>query len=517
MTNSLSLSGSDFNMFRQRIVEASSSKHEDDYKASVIFYSKVLPKLMGVERCTIFIMENRSKRICSMFGTGLEEINIEAPLEGSIVGKVISTGESIVANDLNSQNGYHTRIAEQTGFTCFDTLCTPIKGRGESRVYGAIQLLNKSDNGGFSDSDRQMLEEVALLLSTSIETISLNQEILQIADYLGREVGRLAQASVRGQVFIADSPAMQEVLNMVEVVSKTPVNVMLLGENGTGKELLARMIHEKGERRNNPFVPVNCACIPDTLIESEFFGHEKGAFTGAEHSRKGRFEESTSGTLFLDEIADMQLSVQPKFLRAIEEQEGRRLGGNTTISYDIRLISATNKDIMGAIQKGLFREDLYFRLFSVEIIVPPLRKRPEDILPLALHFLTQINTKFDKQVTGFSNELLRLFERYSWPGNVRQLMREVERLVALTPSDRTIQISNCSSSLLDFHAKEIEKRKADEEFDSLSIPDQVGRLEKELIGKAMERTSGNKSQAARLLCLTRQGLAQKLKRYKIAM
>ena len=516
MTNALSLSSPDFSTLRQRIVEASSSEREDDYKASVIFYSKVLPKLMGVERCTIFIMESRSNRICSMFGTGLEEISIEAPLEGSIVGKVISTGESIVVNDFNSQSGYHTRIAEQTGFICHNTLCAPIKGRGESRVYGAIQLLNKSDASGFSEGDRLMLEEVACLLSTSIETISLNQEILRIADYLGREVDRLAQASVRGQAFIADSPAMREVLNMVEVVSKTPVNVMLLGENGTGKELLARMIHEKGERRNNPFVPVNCACIPDTLIESEFFGHEKGAFTGAEHSRKGRFEESSGGTLFLDEIADMQLSVQPKFLREIEEQEGRRLGGNTTISYDLRLISATNKEIMGAVRKGVCREDRYFRLFSVERIVPPLRKRPEDIIPLALHFLTQTCTRFDKQVAGFSNELLRLFERYPWPGNVRQLMREVERLVALTPSGRTIQTASCSSSLLDFHEKEKEKRKAEEEFDSLSIPDQVERLEKDLIGKALMRTSGNKSQAARLLSLTRQGLAQKLKRYKIS-
>lgn len=515
--NTPSLISSDFNKFRQRILDASSSKGADDYKASVVFYSKVLPRLMGAERCTIFIMESRSNRICSMFGTGLEEMNIEPPLEGSIVGKVISTGKSIIENALSAQNGYHTEIAEQTGFICTSTLCSPIIGKGENRIYGAVQLLNKIDNGFFTEGDRLLLEEISHLLSASIETISLNQEILRIADYLGREVDRLAQASVRGQAFIAESPAMLEVLNMVDVVSKTPVNVMLLGENGTGKELLARMIHEKGDRSSNAFVPVNCACIPDTLIESEFFGHEKGAFTGADNSRKGRFEESSGGTLFLDEIGDMHLSVQPKFLRAIEEQEGRRLGGNANISYDLRLISATNKDLSAAVQKGLFREDLYFRLFSVEIIVPPLRKRQEDIIPLALHFLAMTNEKFGKNVSGFSSDVLKLFERYPWPGNVRQLMREVERLVALSTAERPIQIGSCSATLLDFHEKDNAKRFRGEDAGSLSIPERVEELERELIAKAMQTTSGNKSQAARLLCLTRQGLAQKLKRYKISL
>jgi len=505
----------DFDQFRRRLSEATSARGADDYSASVVFYSKVLPKLMGAERCTIYLLESRSKRICSMFGTGLEKMEIEPPLEGSIVGRVISSGVSIIENDLDSQDGFHTLVAEQTGYICTSVLCAPITGKGERRVYGAVQLLNKVNGGRFNENDRMLLEEVVNLLSTSIETISMNQEILRIADYLGREMDRLSEQSVRGQAFIAESPAMREVLSMVEVVSKTPVNVMLLGENGTGKELLARMIHEKGDRGTGPFVPVNCACIPDTLIESEFFGHEKGAFTGADNSRMGRFEESSGGSLFLDEIADMQISVQPKFLRAIEEQEGRRLGGNTTIEYDLRLISATNKDLSAAVEKGLFREDLYFRLFSVEIIVPPLRKRQEDIIPLALHFLNQTNSKFGKNVPGFSNDVLRLFERYSWPGNVRQLMREVERLVALSPEDVPIQLSCCSANLQDFHNKEHDKLYGDDEEGSLSIPERVERLEKELIGKAMKRTAGNKSQAARLLSLTRQGLAQKLKRYRV--
>jgi len=376
-----------------------------------------------------------------------------------------------------------------------------------------VQLLNKTDKNNFSEADRLQLEEVAYILSTSIKSIVINKEILHIADFLGQEVDRLGKSSVRGKLFISESPAMREVLHLVQVVSTTPVNVMVLGENGTGKELIARMIHEQSERKTKPFVAVNCACIPESLVESEFFGHEKGAFTGADNSRKGRFEDSSGGTLFLDEIAEMPLTVQPKILRAIEEQEGQRLGGNKTISYDLRLICATNKDIAAQVKKGYFREDLYFRLFSVEITIPPLRKRREDILPLALHFLAQTNARFSRNVAGFDTEVLHLFEQYRWPGNVRQLIREIERLVALTADHEIIRLQQCSLGLQGFH--QIAGISTDPTNSSFSIPDHVAQLEKKLISKAMKLTSGNKSQAAKQLGITRQCLAQKLKSYNL--
>ncbi|MDK9707665.1 MAG: sigma 54-interacting transcriptional regulator [Desulforhopalus sp.] len=468
---------------------------------------------MRVERCTIFIMEIGSNRICSMFGTGLEEIRIVPPMDGSVVGRVISTGKSVIDNDLTSHQGYHIQIAEQTGFACHSMLCSPIKAKDDNQVFGAVQLLNKLDRGVFSEDDRLQLEEVAYILSTSIKSTAFNQEILHIADFLGQEVDRLGQSSVRGKLFIAESPAMREVLHLVKVVSTTPINVMILGENGTGKELIARMIHEQSARKTKPFVPVNCACIPESLVESEFFGHERGAFTGADSSRKGKFEDADSGTLFLDEIAEMPLTVQPKILRALEEQEGQRLGGNKTISYDLRLICATNKDISVLVKKGLFREDLYFRLFSVEITVPPLRRRREDILPLALHFLEQTNLRYARNVAGFDTDVLDLFEQYQWPGNVRQLIREVERLVALTADNEIIRLSQCSSPLQEF--SQIPGSNGGPALTSLSIPEHVTYLEKKLIEKAMKISNGNKSQAAKQLCLTRQCLAQKLKRYRL--
>lgn len=503
----------DLAMLRKRLAQVTGFWSEENYKTSVVFYTRILPRLMNVERCTIFIMEMGSRRICSMFGTGLAEMQIEPPMEGSIVGQTISTGRSVLINDLMAQEGFHQFTAEQTGFTCRNMLCAPIVSTSDNRILGAVQLLNTTSGRAFSQNDLDQLEEIAHFLSMAIESIVLNREILHIAGTLDREVDRLEQNSVHGKLLIAESPAMKEILDLINVVSATPINVLLLGENGTGKDLIARMIHEKGERRDNPFVAVNCACIPETLVESEFFGHEKGAFTGADTSRRGRFEESSGGTLFLDEVGEMTRNVQPKFLRAVEEQEGSRLGSSKTVRYDLRLISATNKDLGEEVKKGNFREDLYFRLFSVEITIPPLRKRKEDILPLSLYFLEQINKRFNKSVTGFAAETLDLFERYHWPGNVRQLLREVERLVALTPDHELVTTRHCSRSLLEYHQRSLRTR---DSAQSLSIPEQVERLERELIDKALATTGGNKSQAARLLNLTRQGLAQKMKRYDLS-
>jgi transcriptional regulator with GAF, ATPase, and Fis domain len=486
----------------------------DDYRAFMTFYIRILPKLMDVERCTIFIMEIGSNRICSIFGTGLSEKQIEPPLEGSIVGKVIGSGKSCIVNDLRSHPGFHMHMDEQTGFVSRNMICAPIKSISGNSVTGAVEVLNKINDGIFDEDDLKQLEEVAQFLSISIESIVLNQEILRIAGYLNKEVDRLEQASARGTRIIAESSAMREVLELVQVVSNSPINVIIQGENGTGKELIARMIHERGERRQKPFVPVNCACIPETLVESEFFGHEKGAFTGAETTRKGRFEESSGGTLFLDEIAEMPLQIQPKFLRAIQEGEGSRLGSSKLIPYDLRLINATNKDLATEVRKGKFREDLFFRIFSVEIFIPPLRERQEDILPLALHFLEVTNKHFKKNVLGFSPEILDLFEQYSWPGNVRQLLKEVERMVALTASGEVISPERCSRELLSFHNLQ-QKSEGVESEANLSLDRQVRKLEVGLIQKAMKKAAGNKSKAAAMLNITRQGLLKKMKRYSM--
>lgn len=502
-------------LLQQRLAQVTNFWEIDDYRAFVTFYTRILPKLMSAERCTIFIMDIGSRKICSIFGTGLTERQIEPPLEGSIAGRVISSGKSHIDNHLELHDGFHLQVAEQTGFTCRSMICCPIRSLSGNGVTGAVQLMNRKGDALFEDEDLRQLEEIAHYLSISIESIALNQEILRIAGYLNNEVDRLARTSVGGTLIVAESPAMREVLELVRVVSDTPIQVLIQGENGTGKELIARMIHEKGERKAKQFVPVNCACIPEALIESEFFGHERGAFSGAETARKGRFEEADGGTLFLDEIAEMPLQIQPKFLRAIQEGEGSRLGSNKLIEYNVRLISATNKDLAAEVKKEAFREDLFFRLFSVEILIPPLRQRQQDILPLAQHFLEETNKRFKKNVLGFSQELIDIFEKYPWPGNVRQLMKEVERLVALTPDGRIIDPDRCSRELAAFFGKVHRQRDKTGSSVGLVLHDQVRKVEINLITRALKEAGGNKTMAARLLQISRQGLAKKLKRYEL--
>ncbi|MGW8288399.1 MAG: sigma 54-interacting transcriptional regulator [Desulfobulbales bacterium] len=495
-----------------RLERVAQSWTVEDYRALIQFYVKILPKIMGTERCTIYLIDMATDKICSLFGTGLEEQQIKPPREGSIVGEVISTGQGIIVNDLDQKEGYHTQVGAKTGFITNNMICVPIKSASTYGVTGAIQVLNKRLSGSFTKEDMSLLEEVAKYLALSIDNIIINQEILRISEQMNREYEHFDREFSFASLFIAESPSMREVLDLVKLVSTTPVNVLLQGENGTGKELIARMIHEGSERRDKPFVAVNCASIPDNLMESEFFGYEKGAFTGADHSKKGRFEEAEGGTLMLDEIADMPLTIQPKFLRAIQEGEGTRLGSNKLIKYDFRIISATNKDLHQELEEGRFREDLFFRLFSVEIHLPPLRDRREDIVPLALSFLEEISRRFNKKVASFTQELINLFEDFSWPGNVRQLRSEVERLVALTPEGSAIGPEKCSRELLAVTQEPGRKVKP---LGSLSIPDQVKALEVDLIEKALTESNGNRVKAAEALGITRQGLHKKMKRYLI--
>lgn len=478
-----------------------------NYEALLRFFVNMVPRMMDAERCGVFILDPKTDRVVSKLGTDIGEHEIEAPLEGSIVGRAISSGECIVENALEQRSGFHQEADKQTGFVTRNLVCAPIRSLAGGKPTGAIEVLNKLGGQPFTDDDVALVNEVADYLSLALENILVNEEIIRISDQLDREVSTL-QKAYRGDVpFVAESSALRSVLDLVQMVSATPVNVLIEGENGTGKELIARMIHDGGDRREGPFVAVNCAAIPELLMESEFFGYEKGAFTGATGSRAGRFEEASGGTLFLDEIGDLPVSMQPKFLRAIQEGEGSRLGSNRLAKYDLRLISATNQSLKGLVASGIFREDLFYRLFAVEIRVPPLRERVEDIAPLALAFFDDVCRRYNKTLAGFSNDLLTLFERYRWPGNVRQLRREVERLVALTPEGQHLTPDRCTPEVV---ANTSRTRPGDSD---LSLPGRVRELEVALIQEALKRTGDNRAKAADLLGITRQGLHKKLKRY----
>ena len=499
-----------FEALRVRLHYVNRAWTVDNYEALLRFFVHISPRLLEAERCGVFILEKDSGRVISTAGTDLHEHEIDAPLEGSIVGLAVSTGRCIIENDLKNHPGFHHTADMLTGYESRSLVCAPIRSVAGSGITGAIEVLNKSGGRPFTEADGALVQEVADYLSMALENILINKEILKLSGQLNREMSHYRTPHLEGVPFVAESEAMRAVLELVRMVSEAPVSVIIQGENGTGKEVIARMIHAGGERARKPFVAVNCAAIPEALVESEFFGYEKGAFTGAAHRRAGRFEEASEGTFFLDEIGDMPRSMQPKFLRALQEGEGSRLGSNDIISYDVRLISSSNKRLSDLVATGEFREDLYYRLFAVEIVVPPLRERREDIAALALAFLDEVCRRYGKTLPGFSNDLLSVFEAYRWPGNVRQLRREVERLVALTPQGQHLTLERCSPEIRDRSRSAVRPLSND-----LSLPGRVKALEIDLIDRALLQSSGNKARAAQLLGITRQGLHKKLKRYSV--
>lgn len=314
---------------------------------------------------------------------------------------------------------------------------------------------------------------------------------------------------------IAESQAMRDVLSFVRRVALSEAGSILIeGENGTGKDLIAKAIHYQSLRQAEPFLAINCAAIPETLLESELFGYEKGAFTDARAQKRGLFELADKGTLFLDEIGEVPLSLQAKLLRVLEEQCFRRLGGLRDINVDIRIIAATNKNLREAVREGAFRQDLYYRLNVIQLVVPPLRERPQDILPLARFFIDHYNGKFKRQIEGLTPEAENLLLTHDWPGNVRELRNAIERAMILEDSARIrpgslpIAVRGASPSHPGSNGG---IAPAPFTGEPMSLLEQ----ERRLLVQALERTGGNQTQAARLLRITRDTLRYKMKKFNL--
>jgi two-component system response regulator HydG len=324
------------------------------------------------------------------------------------------------------------------------------------------------------------------------------------------EVRRLRTAVEEARSFeklIGRSSAMRRVYELIDRLSETDASVLITGESGTGKELVAKAIHERSERKDGPFVAVNCAAVPATLIESELFGHTKGAFTDAKGSRQGLFVEANGGTLFLDEIGELPMEVQPKLLRALQERKVRPVGGNEEIPFDARIIAATNRELEGEIKSGDFREDLYYRINVVQVPVPPLRDRGGDILLLAQHFVERFAARFGKDVDGIATPTAKKLMAYDWPGNVRELENCVERAVALTRMDR-LTVEDLPDNIRAYEASRF-VMDAEDPQELLTIHE----LEKRYIHRVLSLVEGNKSRASRILGLDRRTLYRKLDRY----
>lgn len=372
-------------------------------------------------------------------------------------------------------------------------------------AYGSEELAVEAMKRGADDyiaKGRMQIDELEMRIARALRHQELETENVSLHQQLD---SRFSMENVIGR-----SAAMREVLEDVKQVAPTAATVLLQGESGTGKELIAKVIHQLSSRARQPLITVHCAALAPTLLESELFGHEKGAFTGAHERRIGRFEQAQSGTLFLDEIGEIDASTQVKLLRFLGERTFERVGSNKTLSADVRVIAATNKNLEELVKSGTFREDLFFRLRVVEIWLPPLRERPEDIPILAQAFLTEFAQANNKPVTNYTRDVLDLLLRYRWPGNVRELRTAIEHAVVLsrgdkiTPRDLPPWVRNAPV------AAGLTPRQLLARSDLT-----VEEAEKELILMALKETEGNRTQAAKKLGMSRRNLHRKLREYQV--
>ncbi len=368
-------------------------------------------------------------------------------------------------------------------------------------AYGSVETAVEAMKAGASDYVLKpfALAEMRLVVQKELDVRRLREENRNLREALGRQYNH--------PNIVARSPKMQEVLALVERVAATPSTVLIGGESGVGKDLIAHLIHQRSSRSSGPFVKINSTAIPENLLESELFGYEKGAFTGATASKPGKFELADKGTLFLDEIGDVPPATQVKLLRVLQEREFERLGGTRTIKVDVRLIAATNRDLRAALEQGTFREDLYYRLNVVPIDIPPLREHKEDIPDLANLFLIRLGQQSQKKLEGIKPEALRKLMDFHWPGNVRELENIVERACALAPGP-FIEAS-------DIQIDHVAGRNHSGQSPLLPEGKTLDQWEDELIREAYRRANGNKSEAARMLGLSRNALRYRLEKIGI--
>ncbi|MBW1840225.1 MAG: sigma-54-dependent Fis family transcriptional regulator [Deltaproteobacteria bacterium] len=376
-------------------------------------------------------------------------------------------------------------------------------------AYGSIDTAVEAMKKGAYDfiSKPFKSDEVLLTLRKAEERESLKRENRWLKERI-----RKIQENYHFGSMVARSSAMQSVFKLAEKVAQYDTTVLICGDSGTGKELIARGIHYRGGRSKKSLVPVNCGGIPENLLESELFGHVRGAFTGADRNKKGLFQEADRGTIFLDEIGELPLPLQVKLLRVLQENEVRSVGDSKTMKVDVRVIAATAKTLEDEVAKGTFREDLFYRLNVLSIKLPPLRERPEDIPLLSQHFINRFNTALGKDIQGITPSAMSMLLKHNWPGNVRELENVIERAVVLSE-----EMSLVSENLPPEMGAESEKGKMNGVFEGYSLKAAQRLMEEELITRALKATDGNRTKASRLLEISHPSLLSKIKTYGILL
>lgn len=418
-----------------------------------------------------------------------------------IAGWVAEHNTSCIVNDVDNDPRFFSDISKQIKYQTDSILAVPM--RIKDRCVGVIEIINKRDGKLFNDEDLIWLEifanQAAIAIQNAKSFERVRNEINHLQDQIKTEKGY--------HTFIGKSRIIQEKLDIALRIAGTDSSVLILGESGVGKELFAEQIHLNSKRKDRPFVRVNCAALPETLLESELFGHIKGAFTDASNDRIGRFELADSGTIFLDEIGDLPLSLQSKLLRVIQHKIFEKLGSSDPRKVDVRIIAATNKDIEKAVESGDFRTDLYYRLNVLPLLIPPLRERQEDIMELAAFFLTKFSRETKKQIKGFTNDAIEEIMAHTWPGNIRELENAVERAVVfcqdayIRPADLFLTTGG---------------RNIEDAYHGKSLKESINIFKKNFIRNKLESNAWNQTRTAKLLGIQRTYLSKLIKELEIS-
>ena len=451
------------------------------------------------------------------------------PADRGVAGSVLRTGRGESVEDVSNDPRFYSEIDQQSGFTTRSILAAPLIGR-ESAI-GVIEVVNRRGGGSFTEKHLELLEALAKSIAVAIENAQRFGQVKASEQRLRVQVGALRRDLARHDRFteiIAVSPAMSDVFRLMETAAATSIPVLIEGQTGTGKELVARAIHRTSARADGPFLAINCAAVPETLLESELFGHRRGAFTGAIEDHPGLFRAAAGGAIFLDEIGEMPVPMQAKLLRVLQDGEVTALGDTRPQKLDVRVLSASNHDLKAAIAARTFREDLYYRLAVFPIKIPPLRERREDIPLMAARFLEVATRRHPKRVAGFDPATIDLLCRFDWPGNVRELQNEIERAVALAKDGETITPQHLSAELraVSFStpphrvAKAAVSERASPAVpqaprERTSLRDALGAYEAQHIAAVLAQHQGNVSRAAAALGISRISLHRRMQRYKL--
>ncbi|HEX7376925.1 MAG TPA: sigma-54-dependent Fis family transcriptional regulator, partial [Pirellulales bacterium] len=454
-------------------------------------------RLVAADRASIFLWDRPSHTLVARPALGVKEEELRIPDDVGIVGQVVQTGSALRVDLARGQEQIHRDVDTRLKYRTRTILCVPLRSR-HGEILGAFEAINKK-SGNFTDDDQATLTELAQQAAIALENVQERQALL-------RSRRLMSEQAAKGVQLIGQAPAIEALRSTIRRVAATDLAVLILGENGSGKEVVSQSIHYLSQRRDQPFIAVNCAAISETLLESELFGHEKGAFTDAHEAHAGKFELASGGTLFLDEIGDLSPGGQSKLLRVLEEKLVVRVGGSKPIHTDARVIAATNQDLARMVAEKKFRQDLFFRLNVVTLQLPALRERPEDVVMLAEHFLQDFCRKARRPMLKLAAGARRRLEAHAWPGNVRELRNMMERLAYLSPTDEIdagdpafvfLSAPSSAAALLP--------------PGGMPLPEATDQFQAQYIQQAIDRCRGNMQQAAQELGLHRSNLYRKMR------